>query len=127
MRLIEYFDLYTKAGLRVIPLHPQSKVPMWDGWNVGWDVDRCRVTCARHPFANLGLLLGHIVDVEGDSEEANLSLARMIGDCPHPIYRSSKSVHHLFLNPDPKLTAMEAMLELREHLIKRTGGAEFWE
>lgn len=105
MRLIDYFDAYAKAGLRVIPLFPKSKVPMWDGWNLNWEEDRCRQACVKYPFANLGLLLGEIVDVEGDTEDANKSLAQMIGDCPHPIYRSSKSDHHLFMNPDPDLTA----------------------
>ena len=116
MQLIEYFDLYTQAGLRVIPLFPNSKVPMWDGWNSTWDVGRCRETCLRYPFANLGLLLGQIVDVEGDSDEANDTITRMIGDYPHPMYRSSKSVHHLFINPDPSLTARRFNnIEFRGH------------
>ena len=89
---------------------------MWDGWNHTWDHDRCRETCLKYPFANLGLLLGDIVDVEGDTEEANSLLARMVANHPHPVFRSSKSIHHLFLSPDSKLTARRFNdIEFRGH------------
>lgn len=52
---------------------------------------------------NLGLLLGDFVDVEGDSEEGNDFLSEVLENFPHPKWQSSKSVHHLFLNPDKKI------------------------
>jgi hypothetical protein len=57
----------------------------------------------RFPNSNLGLLLGNIIDVEGDSPEANEKVLGLIGDYPHPSYQSTKSIHHLFLTPDPSL------------------------
>jgi hypothetical protein len=52
----------------------------------------------------MGIILGDIVDVEGDTQEGNDLLIRMIDGLPHPMFRSSKSIHHLFLSPDPNLT-----------------------
>lgn len=106
MRILDYFDAYVAAGLQVIPLYARSKVPVGTGWNLGWDKDFCRESFRRFPQSNIGLLLGPIVDVEGDNEEANALLSRLVGDLPHPMYRSSKSTHHLFLNHDPNLTAV---------------------
>jgi hypothetical protein len=102
----DYFEAYLRTGLRVIPLLPKSKVPIGKNWNDDWSADRGREVFARNPDANLGLLLGRVVDVEGDTEEANHRLGLLTAGCPHPTYRSSKSVHHLFLNPDPGLTVL---------------------
>jgi hypothetical protein len=44
------------------------------------------------------------MDVEGDSSEANEMLNELCEGFPHPRYKSSKSVHHLFRSPDPKIT-----------------------
>ena len=49
------------------------------------------------------MLLGDIIDVEGDSKEANDLLIKLIGDIPHPTFKSSKSIHHLFKNPLPNI------------------------
>ena len=102
--MIEYFNAYVKIGLKVIPLYPNSKVPVCKSWQTNWDENKYREIFEKYSKSNIGLLLGLIVDVEGDSEDANKFLIDLIGDVPHPMYRSSKSTHHLFLNPDPKLT-----------------------
>jgi hypothetical protein len=106
MTTIKVFDLYVKHGLKVIPLLPFSKKPFFENWQDAslYDPIACRRILEAREDYNLGLLLGDIVDVEGDSEDANRLLDNLIGDCQHPRYRSSKSVHHLFLTPDPKLT-----------------------
>lgn len=104
MNKLEYFDRYVEAGMKVIPLHAHTKVPVGSKWNVGWNKDRCRKYIADSDDCNLGILLGEIVDVEGDTEEANAYLESTLRNCPHPQYMSFKSVHHLFINPDPKLT-----------------------
>ena len=112
------FDLYVRHGLKVIPLLPLSKKPFFDGWQDAslYDPERCRRFLEGRADYNLGLLLGDIVDVEGVSQEANAFLETLIGDTPHPKYRSSKSVHHLFLTPDPKLTRfVTGKIEFRGH------------
>jgi len=116
MTTLEYFDLYTDCGLQVIPLFPGSKVPVWPRWNMDWDQARCRSYLVARPDCNIGLLLGKYVDVEGDTEDANNKLHRLINGYPHPSWRSSKSTHHLFLNPDPRLTSTRFQgVEFRAH------------
>ena len=64
----------------------------------------------------MGILLGNIVDVEGDTEEANDLLERMIDGALRPKFRSSKSIHNLFINPDPNLTRLVVGgIEFRAH------------
>lgn len=111
--LLKFFDVYVGMGWQPIPVHPMSKIPVGKNWNKDWDYDRCRDAFARNPNYNMGVLLGNIVDVEGDTPEANDLLLRMIDGVPHPYFRSSRSIHHLFQNPDPNLTAT------------RFGGIEF--
>lgn len=114
MLLLKYFDKYVDAGLKPIAVHIKHKCPLGDAWNQKWDISRWR------PFFedtskqyNMGILLGDIVDVEGDTEDANDLIERMIDGVPHPKFRSSKSIHHLFQTPDPELTRIV------------TGGIEF--
>jgi hypothetical protein len=116
MQALDFFDKYAAAGLHVIPLYKNSKMPIGKGWNETWDLARSRNLTAQHPDCNLGLLLGDVLDVEGDSTIANQRLAHLIGDVPHPCYCSARSVHHLFLNPDPKLTSIRCKdIEFRAH------------
>jgi hypothetical protein len=102
-RIIKHFDVLTKFGLKVIPLRQNTKIPMTKNW-FNLKHDESRGLLERYPNSNIGLLLGDIVDVEGDSEHANEVIIDLIGDVRHPVYKSSKSTHHLFLNPDPSLT-----------------------
>jgi Bifunctional DNA primase/polymerase, N-terminal len=104
MLILEYFNGYVRAGLRPIALYPGSKVPVGKDWNRRWDENYWRNYLVAYPDSNIGLLLGKYVDVEGDTDLANRQLEILIGDYPHPTFHSSKSTHHLFLNPDPKLT-----------------------
>jgi hypothetical protein len=107
MGTLEHFDGYRGIGFKVIPLHPFSKTPVFRYWNRGYDHDRCRDFIEKH-HCNLGLLLGDLLDVETDAPEAGEWLDRVLGDYPHPRYVSSRSVHHLFLNPEPRLTVAKA-------------------
>jgi hypothetical protein len=97
--ILEQFESLTDQGLQVIPLYPNSKIPMYRRWNQFWNKDFCRSILKKTPRANLGLLLGEIMDVEGDTAEANIFLNDLLKDIPHPCYASSKSHHHLFRNP----------------------------
>lgn len=101
--MIKFFDKYVDLGLKPIPIYKKTKTPIESAWNKNWSVERW-----RHRFStgehNMGILLGDIVDVEADSEDANDLLERIIDGCPRPRFRSSKSIHNLFKNPDPSLT-----------------------
>lgn len=114
--ILNHFDALTDRGLKIIALRENSKVPMCKGWTQNWDRDETREKLMRFPDANLGVLLGDIVDVEGDSEQANQEILELIGDYPHPAYQSTKSIHHLFRNPDPCLNHFRwGKMEFRGH------------
>lgn len=104
MEIIDYFYNYTKIGYQVIPIYPLTKIPVGKNWN-HWNYDKSKSYFQKNPTANIGVLLGDIVDVEGDTDEANQIVKDLIGNVPHPMYKSSKSIHHLFENPDRNLTA----------------------
>lgn len=104
--IVSHFDELVDNGLQIIPLWENSKIPMCKNWTI-WNKNQSREILERYPDANIGILLGGIVDVEGDSLDANNRILKIIGDYPHPSYRSTKSIHHLFLNPDPKLNILK--------------------
>ena len=101
--ILRHFDALTNHGLKIIPLRENSKIPLCSNWNKKWDHNCARIKIKKYPNSNIGLLLGEIIDVEGDSDEANKIIIDLINDYPHPIYRSYKSIHHLFLTPDSSL------------------------
>jgi len=117
LTVVEQFDRLTEFGLKVIPLRVNSKAPMSKSWQKNWDHRKNRELLNRFPDANIGLLLGDVIDVEGDSEYANNMLVDLIGDYPHPSYQSTRSVHHLFKTPDPKLR----LLKYKEIEFRSTG------
>lgn len=84
-------------GMKIIPIYRNSKVPVGKKWNENYDLLKSRQMIATNQY-NIGLLLGEWIDIEGDTDEANLLLEKMIDGLPHPMYRSNKSTHHLFLN-----------------------------
>lgn len=115
MNLINYFDKYVELGLKPIAIYQNQKCPIGSGWNENWSIDKWRPFFHSNDL-NMGILLGDIVDVEGDSEEANDILERMIDGCQRPRFRSSKSIHNLFINPDPQLTRFVFQgIEFRGH------------
>lgn len=103
MHMLDFFDGYVSKGLKPIAVYRNSKIPVGDQWNLNWSGDRWRGYFHDNKY-NMGILLGEIVDVEGDTPEACDRLERMIDGAARPMYRSKKSVHNLFLNPDPDLT-----------------------
>lgn len=97
---IEDIKEYINKGFEIIPLKPFSKVPILKKWSKEWNKKLCFIHFNKDNFINLGLKLGKIIDIEGDSEEANESLFKLIGDYKHPYYTTNnRSYHHLFLNP----------------------------
>ena len=103
LSVAEHFDLLIDQGLKVIPLKVNSKAPMCRNWQKNWCISKSREKLQEHPDANIGLLLGDVIDVEGDSENANAFLNDLIGSYPHPSYKSKRSTHHLFKTPDVNL------------------------
>jgi hypothetical protein len=101
--IVDHFDQLTECGINVIPLWENSKQPMCKGWSRTWNREHSRRVLQVYPSANIGILLGGIVDVEGDSENANRTIWRLVKGHPHPSYKSQRSIHHLFINPDPNL------------------------
>lgn len=100
---VKYFDLYVKLGLEPIALYKNSKIPISKKWNEKWSIQKWRPYFEMDDY-NMGILLGEVVDIEGDTQEANDFLLEITKGFDHPMYKSSKSIHHLFKNPDPHLT-----------------------
>ncbi len=101
--LITQFDSLVRYGLQVIPIQSNSKRPIYRDWT-SYNPKKARNYVLNDPNVNLGILLGRVIDVEGDTDEANATIDDLIGDYPHPVYKSSRSKHHLFLTPDRRLT-----------------------
>lgn len=102
--MLKYFDGYVNCGFKPIAMYLGTKKPVSEKWNDNWSASKWRGYFATEEQKyNMGILLGDVVDVEADNEEANEFLNRLVGNAPHPAYQSSRSTHHLFLNPDPEL------------------------
>ncbi len=103
-----YFENYISIGLKPILLHAHSKKPLIKKWNSKYDSQKWRDLFEKcEERLNIGVLLGDIIDVEADTQESNEFLENLIGTYPHPFFQSSRSIHHLFLNPDITLTAVK--------------------
>jgi hypothetical protein len=115
--LLTFFNYYTqKLKWKVIPVLPFSKKPRFPKWNRTYDINFNRNYIESHQNYNLGLLLGDIVDLESDTVSGNELLLEYVKGYEHPFYRSGKSIHHLFLTPDPELTRKTIKeIEFRGH------------
>tara|TARA_Y100000034_G_C6899983_1_gene415850 strand:+ start:2171 stop:2827 length:657 start_codon:yes stop_codon:yes gene_type:complete len=100
--MIDYLKTYTTWGLQIIPIHPGSKVPIGERWNDNWSLRAVERIFDSKPDSNIGILLGLMIDVEGDTPEANDFLDDILKNDPHPIWQSHRSRHHLFLSPNRK-------------------------
>ena len=101
--MLSAFDFYVKSyKWMVLPVWPDSKHPAIEDWTDPnrYSTEQLRSYFEDNPDYNMAILLGEIIDVESDSESGNKFLDKMIGDYKHPKYKSQKSTHHLFLNPD---------------------------
>jgi hypothetical protein len=117
MNNLQIFQGYRNLGYQIIPLHFGRKSPVLNNWNRKYDHELIE-TYFRNSDAkvNFGILLGDIVDVEGDSIQANQQLSDLFSKITHPIYQSAKSLHHLFRNPHTKLTRVACEgIELRAY------------
>ena len=101
LEILKVYDRLVSVGLKPIALKPYTKEPIGKYWNEGWNPQRWRIEFEKDETCNMGILLGEVIDVEGDTQEANDLIDRMIGDFPHPKFQSYKSTHHLFISPTP--------------------------
>lgn len=107
MSKLEYFDYYTKKlKWQITPVAASGKNPILESWNKRYKLEEVREIFEKSPDYNMGLCLGELVDVEADTLQANRVLSQLIGDCPHPQWKSNRSTHHLFRTPDPTLTKL---------------------
>jgi len=104
MDIQEYIEAYVKLGLKPIPIRRGSKKPIQKNWNRFWSKTAVIEISRRYPDCNLGILLGNVIDIESDTPEGNQLLDGLLSDVSHPVYRSLKSKHHLFVNPYAWLT-----------------------
>jgi len=97
MDALKIFHDYKALGYHLIPLHKGTKRPIMKNWNKKYSYKRIENFLLQNPGNyNFGILLGDVIDIEGDSCEANIFLNDLLKDIPHAIYQSSKSTHHLF-------------------------------
>ncbi len=96
----EAYEIYHQMGLPVIPVRPRTKIPRFSNWTKNYWHNMNADYIAKHPDANIGLLLGKIIDIEADSEEAEERLGLILSGIEHVQYRSMRGSHHLFLNPN---------------------------
>ena len=133
-RILEFFDRYTgECDWKIIPVYHKTKIPVGDNWNLNYNKGWCRFHVQTRQAISLGILLGAVVDVEGDTPEANARLETILAGHEHPKFQSQKSVHHLFQTPDPGLTCFKHDgVEFRGHKhfsvlppSVHAGGAEY--
>jgi hypothetical protein len=106
MNIINYFDLYVeKFKWKIVPISYGSKIPINKNWNKNYDLIKNR-NYIKNNLCNIGLLLGDVVDVEGDTPEANQMLEALLHGHRCPRYKSAKSTHYLFSSFDPRLTVL---------------------
>ena len=105
MDTIKVFEEYNALGFMPIPLAKFSKRPIFKAWNKNYSFQRTINFLKKTPDNyNVGILLGKVIDIEGDSEEANEFLDDLFQGIKHPVYSASKSKHHLFKNNNPSIS-----------------------
>jgi hypothetical protein len=97
MDALNIFYEYKRLGYQIIPLMNNTKRPIFKAWNKKYSFAKIENFLKQNPGNyNFGILLGEVIDIEGDNQAANDFLDDVLKKIPHPSYRSSKSTHHLF-------------------------------
>ena len=107
MNIKDAFVKYLDFGYQPILLHPNTKMPIFYGWQKKYNFKNYYELLKNNINYNIGFLLGNIVDIEGDSEEANNILNNYFLTINHPVYKSKKSFHHLFKNLHRNITRIQ--------------------
>lgn len=105
MNSLETISFYNNLGYKIIPLFYKTKTPIFKNWNCNYDPKVIKDFFAQQesPF-NFGLLLGEIIDIEGDCLDSNKYIDELLRDIEHPCFQSKKSKHHLFRSTIKNLT-----------------------
>jgi len=90
------FEKLVFLGFQPILLFPKTKKPIFASWNKNYNPNKYFRIIDNNSDYNIGVLLGDVIDVEGDNEKANKFLDNLFSDIHHPVYKSFKSSHHLF-------------------------------
>lgn len=98
----EAFVFYRDLGWSVIAVRPNTKIPAFRNWTQNYFPNMNYNYISKNPSANLGILLGKIIDIEADTPESEQKLNLLLSGIHHMNYRSSRGSHHLFLNPFKK-------------------------
>ena len=105
MKNIEIFSFYSQLGYKIIPLHYCAKTPIFKNWNKNYNKEHIESFFIKNnQLINYGILLGDIVDIEGDCLDSNKSIDEFLKDIDHPCFLSKKSKHHLFRSNLKELT-----------------------
>lgn len=101
----QVFHVYSQLGFKIIPLYFKTKSPIFKNWHASYNHDFYKEffnSCTEK--YNFGMLLGEIIDIEGDCDTSNNLIDNMLHDIPHICYTSKKSKHHIFRSGLSNLT-----------------------
>lgn len=102
MLFSQVHSYYKNLGYNIIPLYYNTKIPMFKNW---YKLNsNQQIADILDTEVNFGMILGDVVDIEGDSQSANDFIDNMFHNTPHPIFESNKSRHHLFRSRFKKLS-----------------------
>jgi hypothetical protein len=102
---IKIIEEYYSLGYKIIPIYKNSKIPIFNNWQNNYNFKF--ISKFLENFVdpiNFGLLLGEVVDIEGDCQKSNDILDSILKNIKHPIFLSNKSKHHLFKSNFKNLT-----------------------
>jgi hypothetical protein len=117
MDLRKIFRTYLDLGYQPILLFPKTKQPILKDWNKKYDSAPYFEILKQRKNFNLGLLLGELLDIEGDNKTANYFLNNLFKDIIHPTFSSYKSTHHLFRSRNNSYFTrfVNSGIEIRSH------------
>jgi hypothetical protein len=102
---IEVIEQYYSLGYKIIPIYKNSKIPIFNNWQNNYNFEF--IIKFLKSFAepiNFGLLLGEVIDIEGDCKESNEIIDSILSSVKHPVFISNKSKHHIFKSNIKNLT-----------------------
>ncbi len=116
MTNLEIFNFYHSLGYQPIPLFYKTKTPIYKNWNSNYNYESILEYVAQQKQLNFGILLGNIIDIEGDCADSNKIIDDLLHDVKHPCFMSAKSKHHLFRSNIKSLTRIVVdNVEFRGH------------
>jgi hypothetical protein len=110
-------SFYNSLGYKIIPLFFQTKTPIFKNWNSNYNSELIiNFVKEQETQINYGLLLGDVIDIEGDCFESNKYIDELLKGIVHPCFQSKKSKHHLFRSTIKNLTRIVVNgVEFRGH------------